>query len=80
MNNSVSDSDQIKKIIADQLGVALDKVTDTVTFDDLGADSLDKIEITLQLENNFKIEITDDETEKLLTIGDVTKYIEKKIK
>ncbi len=76
----MSTSEQVKTTLAEQLGVKIENITDTTTFEDLGADSLDKIEITLQLEDNFKIEIPDDEAEKLLTVGNVVKYIEEKLK
>ncbi len=72
-------SEQVKTILAEQLGVKTEHINDSTTFEDLGADSLDKIEITLQLEDNFKIEIPDNESEKLLTVSDVVKYIETKL-
>lgn len=72
-------SDKIKEIIGSQLAVEPENIADTTTFEDLGVDSLDKIEITLQLEESFQIEIPDSDTEKLLTIGDVVKYIEAKL-
>ncbi len=72
-------SEQVKTILAEQLGVEIKDVIDSATFDDLGADSLDKIETALQLEDTFKIKIPDKEAEKLLTMSDVVKYIETKI-
>ncbi len=72
-------SEQVKTILAEQLGVKIEHIADTTIIDDLGADSLDKIEITLQLEDNFKIEIPDEEAEQLSTIVDVVNYIETKI-
>jgi len=71
-------SDKVKELFANQLGVKIENISDTTTFDDLGADSLDKIEITLQLEDVFKIEIPDNEAERLLTVGEVISHIEKK--
>ncbi len=72
-------SEQVKTILAEQLSVEIKDVIDSATFDDLGADSLDKIETALQLEDTFKIKIPDKEAEKLLTMSDVVKYIETKI-
>ena len=71
--------DKIKQIIADQLGVKKDEVTDNAKFvDDLGADSLDTVELVMALEEEFGIEIPDEEAEKLVTVGDALKYIEDK--
>jgi acyl carrier protein len=71
--------DKIKQIIADQLGVKKDEVTDNAKFvDDLGADSLDTVELVMALEEEFGIEIPDEEAEKLVTVGDALRYIEEK--
>ena len=71
--------DKIKQIIADQLGVKKEEVTDGAKFvDDLGADSLDTVELVMALEEEFGIEIPDEEAEKLVTVGDALKYIEEK--
>ncbi len=71
--------DKIRQIIADQLGVKKDEVTDNAKFvDDLGADSLDTVELVMALEEEFGIEIPDEEAEKLITVGDALKYIEDK--
>ena len=71
--------DKIKQIIADQLGVKKEEVTDTAKFvDDLGADSLDTVELVMALEEEFGIEIPDEEAEKLVTVGDALRYIEEK--
>lgn len=70
---------KVKEIMAEQLGIEIKNVNGITTLKDLGADSLDKLEITLQLEDKFKIKIPDDEAEKLLTVGDVINYIEEKI-
>ena len=71
--------DKIKQIIADQLGVKKEEVTDGAKFvDDLGADSLDTVELVMALEEEFGIEIPDEEAEKLLTVGDALRYIEEK--
>ena len=71
--------DKVKQIIADQLGVKKDEVTDSAKFvDDLGADSLDTVELVMALEEEFGVEIPDEEAEKLLTVGDALRYIEEK--
>ncbi len=71
--------DKIKQSIADQLGVKKDEVTDNAKFvDDLGADSLDTVELVMALEEEFGIEIPDEEAEKLITVGDALRYIEEK--
>ena len=71
--------DKIKQIIAEQLGVKKEEVTDNAKFvDDLGADSLDTVELVMALEEEFGIEIPDEEAEKLQTVGDALRYIEEK--
>ena len=71
--------DKIRQIIADQLGVKKEEVTDNAKFvDDLGADSLDTVELVMALEEEFGIEIPDEEAEKLVTVGDALRYIEEK--
>lgn len=71
--------DKIKQIIADQLGVKKEEVTDNAKFvDDLGADSLDTVELVMALEEEFGIEIPDEDAEKLSTVGDALRYIEEK--
>ena len=69
--------DKIKKIIVDHLGVDAEKVTDEASFiDDLGADSLDTVELVMAFEEEFEIEISDSEAEKILTVGDAIKFVE----
>ena len=71
--------DKVKQIIAEQLGVKKEEVTDSAKFvDDLGADSLDTVELVMALEEEFGVEIPDEEAEKLLTVGDALRYIEEK--
>ncbi len=71
--------DKVKKIIVEQLGVNPEEVTKDASFvDDLGADSLDTVELVMALEEEFDSEIPDEEAEKLKTVGDVVSYIEKK--
>jgi acyl carrier protein len=68
---------RVKDIIVDQLGVNPDQVTPEAKFiEDLGADSLDTVELVMALEEEFGQEIPDEEAEKLQSVGDVTKYIE----
>jgi acyl carrier protein len=68
---------RVKDIIVEQLGVNADQVTPDAKFiDDLGADSLDIVELIMALEEEFGIEVPDNEAEKLQSVGDVVKYIE----
>jgi len=72
-------SDKVKDIIVEQLGVNPEQVTDTASFiEDLGADSLDTVELVMAFEEEFGVEVPDEDAEKLLTVGDVVKYIEEK--
>ena len=71
-------SEKVKSIIAEQLGVKKDEVTDGAKFiDDLGADSLDTVELVMALEEEFGIEIPDEDAEKITTVKDAVEYIEK---
>tara|TARA_B100000941_G_C28468654_1_gene535114 strand:- start:1036 stop:1272 length:237 start_codon:yes stop_codon:yes gene_type:complete len=70
-------SEKVKKIVVEHLGVEESKVNDSASFiDDLGADSLDTVELVMAFEEEFECEIPDDIAEKILTIGDAIKYIE----
>ena len=72
-------SNKVKKMVANHLGVEELKVTDEANFiDDLGADSLDTVELVMAFEEEFGSEISDSEAEKILTIGDAIKFIDKK--
>ena len=72
-------SEKVKQIVADHLGVDEEKVTDEASFiDDLGADSLDTVELVMAFEEEFGSEISDSEAEKILTVGDAIKFIESK--
>jgi len=72
-----SPADRISKIIVEQLGVNEDQVKPEAKFvEDLGADSLDIVELVMALEEEFGTEIPDEDAEKLLSVGDVTKFIE----
>ncbi len=68
--------DRVKDIIVDQLGVNADQVTLEAKFiEDLGADSLDTVELVMAFEEEFEIEVPDEEAEKLQSVGDVVSYI-----
>jgi len=71
--------DRLKKIIADHLEIDMGAVTDTASFADLGADSLDIIEITMALEEEFSIEIYDDDLESAKTVAEVAALIRRLI-
>ena len=69
--------ERVKKVVVEHLGVDDDKVTDTASFiDDLGADSLDTVELVMAFEEEFGIEIPDDAAEKILTVKDAIDFIE----
>ncbi len=71
---------KVKQIIAEKLGVSEDKVTATASFvDDLGADSLDQVELIMAFEDAFEIEIPDEDAEKLRTVKDSLDYLQKKL-
>ena len=68
--------DKVKEIIIEQLGVAESAITNEASFiDDLGADSLDIVELVMALEEEFDLEIPDTDAEKVVTVGDVVDYI-----
>jgi acyl carrier protein len=68
--------ERVKNIIVEQLGVEESQVTDTAKFvEDLGADSLDTVELVMALEEEFSIEIPDEDAEKIATVGDAVTYI-----
>jgi acyl carrier protein len=70
--------ERVKSIIVEQLGVEESQVTDTAKFvEDLGADSLDTVELVMALEEEFSIEIPDEDAEKIATVGDAINYIGK---
>jgi acyl carrier protein len=73
--------ERVKKIVVEHLGVEADKVTDNASFiDDLGADSLDTVELVMAFEEEFGCEIPDDAAETILTVGDAVKFLEKNAK
>ncbi len=68
--------ERVKNIIIEQLGVEESQVTETAKFvEDLGADSLDTVELVMALEEEFTVEIPDEDAEKIATVGDAVKYI-----
>tara|TARA_Y100001968_G_C19284868_1_gene681129 strand:+ start:692 stop:922 length:231 start_codon:yes stop_codon:yes gene_type:complete len=68
---------KVKAIIVDKLGVDESEVTETASFtDDLGADSLDTVELIMEFEKEFDIQIPDDKAEKIVTVGDAINFIE----
>jgi len=70
-------ADRVKKIVVDTLGVEADKVTEDASFiDDLGADSLDIVELVMAFEEEFGVEIPDDAAEKITTVHDAIAYID----
>src|ERR671911_1341879 len=73
--------ERVKKIVVEHLGVEPDKVTENASFiDDLGADSLDTVELVMAFEEEFGCEIPDDAAETILTVGDAVKFLEKNAK
>ena len=71
--------ERVKDIIVEELGVERDKLTDEASFmDDLGADSLDTVELVMAFEKEFDIDIPDEEAEQLRTVGDALEYLHEK--
>jgi len=74
-------SQRVKKIVVEHLGVEADKVIENASFiEDLGADSLDTVELVMAFEEEFGCEIPDDAAETILTVGDAVKFLEKNAK
>ena len=73
-------AERVKKIVVEHLGVDADKVVDNANFiDDLGADSLDTVELVMAFEEEFGVEIPDDQAETIVTVGDAVKFLEKAV-
>ena len=71
---------EVKALIAENLGIKVSEVTNQARFkEDLGADSLDQVELTMWLEEKFNVEIPDEEAERLTTVGQTIEYLEKAI-
>ena len=76
----MSVDEKVKDIISEQLGVKKEEIKPESSFiDDLGADSLDTVEVVMALEEEFGIEIPDEDAEKITTVGDAVKYIDEKV-
>ena len=72
--------EKMKELIADQLSVDADSITEASSFkEDLGADSLDVVDLVMALEDEFDVEIPEDQVENIKTVGDIVKYIENKV-
>ncbi len=70
---------KVRDIIANELGVEIEKVTDEASFvEDLGADSLDTVELVMAFEEEFGVEIPDEDAEQMLTVGDAIRYLQDK--
>jgi acyl carrier protein len=77
----VSTFDRVKKVVVEQLEVSEEEVTPTASFvDDLGADSLDQVELIMAFEEEFDLEIPDEDAEKITTVADAVNYIDEKTK
>ena len=73
--------ERVTKVIVDRLGVDESEIKMEASFrDDLGADSLDVVELVMELEDEFDMEISDDDAEKIATVGDAVTYIDEKVK
>jgi len=78
--NPMSVEEKVKNIIVEQLGVDMESVTPEASFiDDLGADSLDIVELVMTMEEEFDLEIPDEDAEKIKTVNDVVNYIKAKV-
>jgi len=72
--------EKVKDIIVEELGVERDKVNDAASFmEDLGADSLDTVELVMAFEKEFDVDIPDEDAEKIRTVGDALKYLDEKV-
>jgi acyl carrier protein len=77
---AVTNTDKVKDIIEKELGVEREKLTDDANFiEDLGADSLDIVELVMEFEKEFNIDIPDEDAEKLKTVGDAMAYLNQKV-
>ena len=72
--------DKVKKVVVDRLKVSEDEVTEEASFiDDLGADSLDVVDLVIGFEDEFEIQIPDEDAEKIQTVGQAVEYVEQKV-
>ena len=73
-------ADRVREIIANELGVEMEKVTDEASFvEDLGADSLDTVELVMAFEEEFGVDIPDEDAEQMRTVGDAISYLQEQI-
>ncbi len=79
MANAASVEERVIKIVVDNLGVNADQVNRSTAFDQLGADSLDIVELVMELEEEFEISIPEDQAEKIKTVGEAVEHIEKEL-
>jgi acyl carrier protein len=80
-NPSVSVRERVIKIVCEQMGTSPEKVNESTHFvNDLGADSLDTVELVMEFEDEFDLAIPDQDQEKIATVGDAIRYIEEKVK
>lgn len=80
MSNSESIEERVVRIVCNQMGTTQDKVTKETSFvNDLGADSLDTVELVMELEDEFEISIPDEDAEKIQTVGNAIEYIGSKV-
>lgn len=80
MTTNTNTKDKVIDIVCEQLGISRDKVTEETSFiNDLGADSLDTVELVMEFEDEFDINIPDEDAEKIQTVGDAIKYIDEHI-
>lgn len=70
---------KVRELIADQLEIELDKISAETTFEEIEADSLDLVELVMALEEEFEIEISDEEIEKIKSVNDVVNYIDSRL-
>jgi acyl carrier protein len=77
--SGVNVEDKVKEIVSEQLEVPLESLTVETTFEEIDADSLDIVELVMALEEEFDLEISDQEIEDIQTLGDIINFIEKKI-
>jgi len=71
--------EKIRGIISDQLDIEIEKISSETTFEEIDADSLDLVELVMALEEEFEIEISDEEIEKIKSVGDVVSYIDSRL-
>ncbi|MCY2944008.1 MAG: acyl carrier protein [Gemmataceae bacterium] len=76
---NASIEERVVKIVVDSLGVNIDQVARTTAFDQLGADSLDIVELVMELEEEFEISIPEDQAEKIKSVGEAIDFIEKEL-